>query len=165
MSRKGPLGSTEVNLDEKDRSILRILLNDPRTQVADIAREVGVQRDTVMYRIRRFEKRGLIAKYHAILDPQALGLNTFMMVLIKVAPVSRAEIESFITKLLAHKNITHIGRLVGKYDYFLQMAAEDISAFDKALDDVKAMHEGLIVGMEISNIIDDIKLDDFSGLI
>lgn len=165
MHNKGPLGTSRVNLDEKDRKILKILLKDPRTQVADIAREVGVQRDTVMYRIRRFEKRGLIAKYHTIVEPQALGLNIFMMVLIKVAPVSREEVETFIKKLSAHKNVTHIGRLVGKYDYFLQMAAEDIVAFDKAFDEVKAIHEGLVVDVEISNVIDGIKIDDFSGLI
>jgi DNA-binding Lrp family transcriptional regulator len=157
--------TTKVNLDEKDRSILQLLLKDPRTPIADIAREVGVQRDTVMYRIRRFEKRGLIAKYHTILEPQALGLNIFMMVLIKVAPVPRADVDAFIKKLVAHKNVTHIGRLVGKYDYFLQMAAEDIAAFDKALDEVKALHDGLIVDVEVSNVIDGIKIDDFSGLI
>ena len=161
----GTQGITKVNLDEKDRNILQLLLKDPRTQIADIAREVGVQRDTVMYRIQRFEKRGLIAKYHTILEPSALGLNIFMMVLVKVAPVSRGEVEIFIQKLVAHKNVTHIGRLVGKYDYFLQMAAEDIVAFDKALDEVKALHEGLIVDVEISNVIDGIKIDDFSGLI
>ena len=161
----GTQGITKVNLDEKDRNILQLLLKDPRTQIADIAREVGVQRDTVMYRIQRFEKRGLIAKYHTILEPQALGLNIFMMVLVKVAPVSRGEVDAFIKKLVAHKNVTHIGRLVGKYDYFLQMAAEDIVAFDRALDEVKALHEGLIADVEISNVIDGIKIDDFSGLI
>lgn len=154
-----------MNLDEKDRAILRILMKDPRAQIADIARDVGIQRDTVMYRIRRFEKRGLIAKYHTILEPETLGFSIFMMVLIKVAPVPRAEIDAFIQKLVLHKNVTHIGRLIGKYDYFLQMAAEDISAFDKALDDVKAIHEGVIVDVELANIIDGIKIDDFSGLI
>lgn len=155
----------KVPLDEKDKKILHLLMNDPRISVADIAREVGAQRDTVMYRIRRFEKRGLIVKYHLIVKAQALGLNIFMMVLIKVAPVSRSEIDTFIQKLTAHKNVTHIGRLVGKYDYFLQMAAEDIVAFDTALDEVKALHEGLIVDIDISNVIDGIKIDDFSGLI
>ena len=78
----------KVPLDEKDREILKMLVADPRSSVADIAREVGVQRDTVMYRIRRFETRGLISKYHTILEPQALGLSIFMLVLVKTAPVA-----------------------------------------------------------------------------
>jgi DNA-binding Lrp family transcriptional regulator len=155
----------KVPLDEKDKEILKMLVDDPRATVADISRKVGVQRDTVMYRIQRFEKRGLISKYHTILDPQALGLNIFMMVLIKVAPVSTDFIDSFLGKLVEHKNVTHISRLLGKYDYFIQMAAEDIRAFDAALDEVKGFGKGIIVDMEMTSIIDGPKTDDFSGLI
>lgn len=165
MVTKGPLGGTKVNLDEKDRAILRLIVLDPRMQIADIAREVGVQRDTVMYRIKRMEKRGLIMKYHTILEPLALGLSVFMMVLLKLNPVSKSELDVFLQKLKGHKNVTHVSRLVGKYDYFLQIAAEDIVAFDGVLDDIKAMHVGIIADMEISNVIDGIKTDDFSGLI
>jgi len=165
MVTKGPLGSSTVNLDEKDRAILRLLVRDPQMQVADIAREVGVQRDTVVYRVKRMEKRELIMKYHTILDPLGLGLSVFMMVLVKLNPVSKSELEVFLGKLKAHKNVTHISRLVGKYDYFLQIAAEDIVAFDAVLDDIKAIQAGLIADIEISNVIDGIKTDDFIGLI
>lgn len=165
MAIKGPLGGAKVNLDEKDRAILRPVVRDPRMQVADIAREVGVQRDTVVYRIKRLEKRGLIMKYHTILDPLALGLNVFMMVLIKLNPVSKSELTAFLDKLVAHKNVTQVSRLVGKYDYFLQIAAEDIVAFDSVLDDIKAVQQGIIADIEISNVIDGLKTDDFSGLI
>lgn len=165
MVTKGPLGGTKVNLDEKDRAILRLIVRDPRMQIADIAREVRVQRDTVMYRIKRFEKRGLIMRYHTILDPLGLGFSVFMMVLIKLNPATKSELEFFLEKLKAHKNVTHVSRLVGKYDYFLQIAAEDIVAFDSVLDDVKAIQIGLLADIEISNVIDGLKTDDFSGLI
>lgn len=165
MVTKGPLGHSRVNLDEKDRAILRLVVQDPRIQIADVAREVGVQRDTVVYRIKRLEKRGLIMKYHTILDPLGLGLSVFMMVLLKLNPISKEELEIFLSKLKAHKNVTHISRLVGKYDYFLQIAAEDIVAFDTVLDDIKAIHVGLIADIEISNVIDGLKTDDFTGLI
>lgn len=155
----------KVPLDEKDREILKILVADPRASVADISRKVGAQRDTVMYRIKRFEKRGLISKYHTILDPQALGLNIFMMVLLKIAPVSTELVNDFLEQLVVHKNVTHISRLIGKYDYFIQMAAEDIKAFDAALDEVKTKGKGIIVDMEMASIIDGPKTDDFSGLI
>ena len=165
MSTQGPLGGLQVNLDEKDRAILRLVVRDPRMQISDIAREVSVQRDTVHYRIQRMEKRGLIMRYHTILDPQALGFSVFMMVLIKLNPVSKSELDVFLTKLKEHNNVTHISRLVGKCDYFLQIAAKDIMAFDAVLDDLKMIQVGLIADIEISNVIDGIKTDDFSGLI
>lgn len=155
----------KVPLNDTDRAILQCLIADPRTSIADIARETGIQRDTVHYRIDRFEKRGLITKYHTVIDPVALGCEIFMLVLIKIAPVEKEARDAFLKKLKKHKNVTHISRLVGKYDYFLQMAAPDIISFDTALDEIKSFHIGLITEIEMSNVIDGIKIDDFSGII
>ena len=154
-----------TTLDEKDRKVLRVLMRDPRIPIADIARETGLQRDTVLYRIRRFERKGIISKYHTILEPSALGLGMFMLVLIKMGPVAGEEVDPFVEDLKAHKNITHVARLIGKYDYFLQVAAEDIVAFDKVLTDIKNISPGVIADIEVSNIIDGLKTDDFSGLV
>ena len=154
-----------VNIDDTDRSILRYVMVDPRTTIADMARELGVQRDTVKYRLERMEKRGLIMKYHTIVDPEKLGLGVFMQVLVKTAPVPKEELGIFIEKVVEHKHVTHVSRLVGKHDYLLQMAATDIVDFDTALDQIKAMQPGVIAEIELSNIIDGLKTDDFSGLI
>lgn len=156
---------SKVNLDETDRTILKLVMNDPRKTIADLAREIGVQRDTVKYRMERFEKRGLIMNYNVIVDPAALGCEVFMQVSIKTAPVSTETSTSFVEALKQHKNVTHIERLVGKYDYALQMAAADISAFDTALDEVKRAGEGIVVEIELANIIDGAKINDFSGLV
>lgn len=157
--------SKVVNLDEKDRAILRLELKDPRIPVADIARELGVQRDTVLYRLKRLETRGLIKKYHVILSVSALGLTSFMMLLIKLSPVRKEAVDAFIDTLVAHPNVTHISRLVGRYDYLVQIAAEDIVAFDAVLDEIKTQHHDVIADIDISSVIDGPKIDDFSGLV
>ena len=154
-----------VPLDETDRAILRHVLDDPRVSIADIARVVGVQRDTVKYRMERMEKRGVITKYHAIIEPAALGLTVFMQVLIKTAPVPKEQLQEFVHTIILHKNVTHVSRLVGKYDYLLQVAAIDIEAFDIVLDEIKAIQPGIITEIELASIIDGLKTDDFSGLV
>ena len=155
----------KVNLDETDKKVLRAVMADPKASIADIARDIGVQRDTVKYRLERFEKRGLIVAYHTIVSPEALGLEAFMQVLVKTAPVPKEQLEQFIAGVVAHKNVTHVTRLVGKHDYLLQMAAEDVVAFDTALDEIKALQPGIITEIELANIIDGPKTDDFSGLV
>lgn len=144
---------------------MKLLMNNPRASIADIARDVGAQRDTVQYRIERLEKRGVIHKYHLIVEPQALGLGVFMLVLLKLAPISTGERGQLIEKLIQHKHVTHISRLVGPYDYALQMAAPDIVAFDAALDEIRAINPSAIADTLIANIIDGLKTDDFSGLV
>lgn len=154
-----------VPLDARDKQILKLLAQDPRTSIADIARGIEAQRDTVAYRIGRLERKGVISKYHAILEPQALGLPVFMLALIKMNPVAGETVQQFVEKLVAHPHVTHVSRLLGRYDYFVQIAAEDVVAFDTVLDDIKAMQPGAIADIEIANIIDGLKTDDFSGML
>jgi len=156
---------TEVNLDEKDRKILRLLIDEPRITVADIARQVGAQRDTVIYRMRRFEKKELILKYHVVVDSFALGLDIFMLVLIKTAPVGQVVLDELVEGLVQHKNVTHVAKLVGKYDFMLYMAASDMVAFDQALTEVKSIKEGVITEIEPIGLSEAYKIDDFSALI
>lgn len=154
-----------VNLNEKDRKILRLLIDEPRITVADIARKVGAQRDTVIYRMKRFETKGLILKYHVVIDSAALGLDIFMLVLVKTAPVGQAALDELIAGLMQQKNVTHVAKLVGKYDLMLYMAASDMVAFDHALTEVKSIKEGIITEIEPIGLSEAYKIDDFSALV
>src|SRR5262245_54825742 len=120
------MATAKVNLDEKDRGILRLLLKNPRLSTAEMARTLGVQRDTVRYRIERLEREGLIMKYHVILDPHALGYEIFVTLLIKAYPAPAEQTKSLLAKLAQHENITHVSRLVGAFDYSAQVVAKDI---------------------------------------
>lgn len=165
MARKPYQSPSKVNLDEKDKKILKLLIAEPRMPVADIARQAGVQRDTVVNRMRRFEQKGLILKYHVVIDSFALGLDIFMLVLIKTAPVGQAAIDELVDGLMQHKNVTHVAKLVGKYDFMLYMAATDMVAFDEALTDIKSIQEGVITEIEPIGLSEAYKIDDFSSLV
>lgn len=94
-----------------------------------------------------------------------MGLKVFMMALVKVRPVSKDRLQSFIDAAVKHTHVTHMSRLVGKYDYLLQIAATDIVAFDTTLDELKQAGEGVIAEIELASVIDSLKTDDFSGLV
>lgn len=61
--------------DEIDVSILRILRDQPKTPVAEIARQVNVARATAQSRILRMEKAGAISGYGPDIDLPTLGYN------------------------------------------------------------------------------------------
>jgi DNA-binding Lrp family transcriptional regulator len=133
--------------------------------VADIARTVCAQRDTVLYRIERLEKLGLIQKYHTIIEPSALGLPVFMLVLLTLSPAHEAQRGEFIQKLHALPYVTHIARIIGPYDYFVQIAAADINTCDVALSNIKTLVPGVVQSVVTAPIIDGIKTDDFTALV
>jgi len=60
-------------IDDTDRKILELLQNDARMTNAAIGEKVNMTAPSVYERIRKLEQRGVIQKYTAIVNPQALG--------------------------------------------------------------------------------------------
>ncbi len=60
-------------IDDTDRHILSVLLEDARTSLRSIAGEVGVALGTVSNRIKRMEEMGVIQGYGVLLDAEKVG--------------------------------------------------------------------------------------------
>ncbi len=63
----------KIELDAMDARILDILQSDARTTMAEIGRRVHMSQPAVAERVRRMEAAGVIAGYHAQVNPAALG--------------------------------------------------------------------------------------------
>ena len=62
-------------LDKLDRAILRSLQADGRATYDQVAETVGLSASAVLRRVRRLEESGVIARYVALLRPEAVGLG------------------------------------------------------------------------------------------
>ena len=60
-----------VPLDELDRRLLSLLVEDGRRSYADLARDTGLSTSAVHQRVRRLEQRGAVTGYVARIDPAA----------------------------------------------------------------------------------------------
>ena len=66
----------EVKIDGIDKIIIKRLVEDARTPVLAIAREVGISGAAIHQRLRKLEDSDLIAGSNLVLNPKALGYNT-----------------------------------------------------------------------------------------
>jgi Lrp/AsnC family leucine-responsive transcriptional regulator len=73
-------------VDELDRAIVRLLVEDSRRTFAQIGSLVGLSAPSVHARVRRLEERGVIAGYTAVVDPAALGYPLSAFVAVRQAP-------------------------------------------------------------------------------
>ncbi len=71
-------------LDDLDKRILSILQQNPRLKASEIARMLRRPRTTIVERIARLEKKGVIAGYRALLDPGKIGFKYSALVMIKI---------------------------------------------------------------------------------
>lgn len=62
-------------IDAIDRKILNILRNNARVPNAEIARTISMAPSAVLERIRKLERRGVIERYEARINPKAAGLG------------------------------------------------------------------------------------------
>jgi DNA-binding Lrp family transcriptional regulator len=162
-------GALKINIDEKDKQILKPLMENARLSVAEIVHKTTIPRDTVSYRLKRMEEGGLITHYHTLVDPELLGYNYFSIVLLKLEPLPESELTNFQFKLQKMGNITHINKTIGQYDMVLYIVAKDAINFGEIINEIKSANtptgKKIISNIDTLNIIHELKVDNFSGLI
>jgi len=65
-----------MKLDGIDKRILRHLMEDARTPILEIARDIGISGAAIHQRLRKLEKSGLISGSKFVINPKALGYKT-----------------------------------------------------------------------------------------
>ena len=73
-------------LDDVNRQVLRELQTDGRIGMAELGRRIGMSAPAVAERVQRLERAGVIAGYHAEIDPARVGYPVAAVVRIRPAP-------------------------------------------------------------------------------
>ncbi|MES3019360.1 MAG: Lrp/AsnC family transcriptional regulator [Bacteroidota bacterium] len=75
----------ELNLDQTDLSILKLMQENARISNADIARDLEMAPSAVLERVKKLEQRDVILQYTTRLNPLALHQSLLAFVFIKAA--------------------------------------------------------------------------------
>ena len=69
-----------IHIDGIDKKILRALMEDARTPILEIARQVGISGAAIHQRLRKLEKSKLISGSKFVINPKILGYTTMAFV-------------------------------------------------------------------------------------
>ncbi|HDJ26566.1 MAG TPA: Lrp/AsnC family transcriptional regulator [Candidatus Bathyarchaeota archaeon] len=86
-------------VNELDKRILSVLLEDGRASCREVARILGVSPATVAKRLKKLENSGLVKGYTALLDHEKLGYDITVITAITVSGGKLLEVEREIAKL------------------------------------------------------------------
>ena len=103
----------DTELNETDRKILNVLLDNSRLSYREISKKVGVSVVTVMNRVKDLEKRGIIQKYTAKLDYEKLGYDITSIIDIKISKGKLALMEK---KIASFENVIACYDVTGDFD-------------------------------------------------
>jgi DNA-binding Lrp family transcriptional regulator len=121
-----------VKIDEIDDKILHLLIKDARTRLKDIAKECNTSSVSVLNRIKRLKRLGVITG--ATLFPHAALIDLQTTANIGINLNSNEANEDEIIKLLDEQiNLVEPSASVGKYDLCALVFTENVSELDKAV--------------------------------
>ncbi len=102
-----------MELDKTDAAILDVLGENARLSLRKIAKKVGCSVATVMNRINKLQKEGIIRKYSALIDYDKLGYDLQALVHVRVSKGKLFQVEK---KIASHPNVCAVYDITGPFD-------------------------------------------------
>ncbi len=127
-------------VDETDRAIVDLLIQDGRMSSAEIARQVrGLTERSARYRVDRLVKEGII-RISAIVNPRAVGRPVTADVFIEVEPGRIAEVAR---KMTEFDCVSYVACSTGDRDVSVQIVASDNETLFKFVTEVIGQVSGV----------------------
>jgi DNA-binding Lrp family transcriptional regulator len=119
--------------DALDRELLALLQANARTSTADLARQLGTARTTVIARLARMERERVIAGYTVRLgqDVRDMGLQAFVG--ITVQPKAGREVVQHLSRM---PEVRQLCAVSGEFDYVVLLRAETALRMNTLLDEM-----------------------------
>lgn len=116
-------------LDEKDLSILRLLQDDARISVKEIAETVHLSPTPVHERLKRLEQSGVIRQYVAVLDAAKLGRGLMVICYVSLRTHNKKAGASFIKGIMEMPEVVECLTISGQFDFMLKVLVADMNAY------------------------------------
>ena len=116
---------TAYVLDAIDRQIIARLHDNARIPNVDLAREVGVSPSTCLARVRSLRERGVIVRYTAEINPEALGYHLQALVSVRIRPGARHLMEQISDDLRTQPEVAQLFFLGGSEDFLIHVRVRD----------------------------------------
>ena len=105
-------------LDHVDREILRMLQENARMSLKDIAEAVFLSSPAVSVRIDNMIEAGYIEGFHATVNPVKMGYHIKAFINLEVSPIDK---EQFYPYIKACPNVVECNCVTGDYSMLLEV--------------------------------------------
>lgn len=120
-------------LDELDKKIIQLLIENARMTYSEIGQQVGISRVAVKARIQSLEQRGIIEEYTTIINPQKINGAVSCYFEIETSPDTFLQV---IQLLKQNESITQIYRTTGKNKLHIHAVAASSEEMELLIQNV-----------------------------
>ena len=138
---------------KNDQQLLKLLRENSRRSVSDMAAQLGVSRATVQQTMERLERKGVIQSYTIKLNPNFERQQVSAYVMISVDGSKTTDV---VRQLQKYTQLDMLSTISGQYDLIAKVTEENTEALDRAIDNIATL-DG--VEKTLSHIVLSRKLD------
>ncbi|MBI2147119.1 Lrp/AsnC family transcriptional regulator [Candidatus Woesearchaeota archaeon] len=163
--RPAPTYGPAYPFDKHDKLILQELDENARASLADLSKSVGLSRDAVRNRIKKLVDHHVILGFTPIYNPPAMGYPVINYVFIALYNPSEEQEKEFLRYLRNHKYVTYVAGIIGKWDFILDIMAENPGQFDRTLKEIRQRFHTLIKDYEVYGVLQEYKYEEIGKLV
>lgn len=126
-----------VRIDDIDKQILDVLIENTRTPFTDIAKRLNISAGTVHVRVKKMEENGIIQGSSLTVDYQKLGYTFIAYIGVFLEKTSQTQFVISRIKEIPYVTVAHV--TTGKFNIFCKIRAQDTTHAKKIifmLDDI-----------------------------
>ena len=118
-----------MDLDEKDRLILRLLQENAKITVREIAAKVHLSTTPVHERIKRMEDAGVILQYATLVNPARVKKGLMVICYVSLKEHNKKSGAKFIRTINELTEVIECYNISGEFDFMLKVVAENMDAY------------------------------------
>lgn len=116
-------------LDRTDKSILKMLQDNSKLTIKEIAGKLNLTATPIFERIKRLEKDKYILSYRAILDRKKIGLSLLVFCNISLKQHEATFITKFEKDIQEFTEVIECYHIGGMFDYLLKVVTDDMDSY------------------------------------
>ena len=117
------------SLDEKDFLIIKLLQQNAKATVNDIAKKVHLSPSPIHDRIKRLEQNGIIERYTARINRSKLGKSLMAICYVSLKEHNKNAGTKFIKSILAMPEVIECYSISGEFDFMLKVIGENMEKY------------------------------------
>ncbi len=108
-------------MDRTDRALIGLLQEDARRSNKELAAAAGIAPSTCSERMRRLERLGVFAGFHASVEPSVLGIGLRALIAVRLRRHGADEVERFRNQALALPEVVTVSHVSGANDFLVHV--------------------------------------------
>ncbi len=117
------------NLDLVDHQILKLLQEDAKLNVNDIAQQLNLTKTPIYERIKRLERSGVIDRYVAIVNRQKFTPSIIVLLTGALKVTKFEQTQEFYDAVIGIEEVLECYLLGGDKDFMLKVIARDLDSY------------------------------------